>query len=64
MARWSVYVIGGKQTECLGTVTASNERKAVAEAIKVFEVPPGWRTRVIVAPVEEQRGWFHSLRKR
>ncbi len=64
MARWSVHVIGGKRTECLGTVTAPNERKALAEAIKVFEVPPDWRTRVIVAPVEERRGWFQSLHKR
>jgi hypothetical protein len=37
VARWSVHVIGGKRTECLGTVTASNERKAFAEAIKIFE---------------------------
>ena len=64
MARWSVHVIGGKRTECLGTVAAPNERKALAEAIKVFEVPPDWRTRVIVAPVEERRGWFQPLRKR
>jgi hypothetical protein len=47
-----------------GTVTAPNERKALAEAIKVFEVPPDWRTRVIVAPAEERRGWFQSLRYR
>ena len=64
MARWSVHVIGGKRTECLGTVIAPNERKALVEAIKVFDVPPNWRTRLIVAPVEERRGWFQSLRKR
>ena len=64
MARWSVYVTGGKCTEFLGTVAAPNERKALADAIKVFEVPPDWRTRVIVAPVKERRGWFQSLRKR
>ena len=64
MACWSVYVIGGKRTECLGTVAAPNERKALAEAIKILGVPPAWRTRVIVAPVEERRGWFQSLRKR
>jgi hypothetical protein len=64
VARWSVHVIGGKRTECLGTVTAPNERKALVEAIKVFEVSPNWRTRLIVAPVVERRGWFQSLRKR
>jgi hypothetical protein len=64
VARWSVHVIRGKRTECLGTVTAPNEREALAEAIKVFAVPPDWRTSVIVAPFEERRGWFHSLRKR
>ncbi len=64
MARWSVYIIGGKRTENLGTVTAPNERKAFAEAIKALEVPPEWRTRLIVAPVEERRGRFQSLRKR
>jgi hypothetical protein len=64
MPRWSVHIIGGKRTEFLGTVAAPNERKALAEAIKVFEVPGNWRTRVIVAPVEERGGWFQSLRKR
>ena len=64
MPRWSVHVIGGKRTEYLGEVTAPNERKALAEEIKVFEVPADWRTRVIVAPVEERRGGFQSLRKR
>jgi hypothetical protein len=45
-------------------VTAPNESKALTDAIKVFEVSPDWRTRLIVAPVEERRGWFQSLRKR
>lgn len=38
--------------------------KALAEAFNIFEVPPDWRTRVIVAPFKERRGWFQSLRKR
>ena len=64
MPRWSVHVIGGKRTEYLGWVTAPDECIALAEAIKVFEVPADWRTRVIVAPVKERHGWFQSLRKR
>jgi len=43
MARWSVQIIGGKRTELLGYVRAADERKALAEAIKVFEVPADWR---------------------
>jgi len=43
MARWSVQIIGGKRTELLRYVRAADERKALAEAIKVFEVPADWR---------------------
>jgi hypothetical protein len=59
MARWSVQIIGGKRTEFLGYVTAPDERKAVAEAIKVFEVPTDWHTRVIV--VRMNTGWLRWL---
>jgi hypothetical protein len=44
MARWSVHIIGGKRTEFLGFVTALDERKALDEAIKVFQVPKDWQT--------------------
>ena len=59
MARWSVQIIGGKRTELLGYVRAADERKALAEAINVFEVPADWRTRVIVGRVNI--GWLRRL---
>jgi hypothetical protein len=61
MARWSVQIIGGKRTELLGYVRAADERKALAEAIKVFEVPADWRTRIIV--VQVNIGWFRRRRR-
>jgi hypothetical protein len=60
MARWSVYVIGGERTQFLGFVTAPDERKALAEAIKVFQVPTDWQTRVVVARLKT--GWLRRLR--
>ena len=49
MDRWSAHVIGGKRTQFLGSVTAPDEHKALAEAIKVFKVPTDWQTRIIVS---------------
>ena len=60
MARWSVQIIGGKRTELLGYVTATDEHKAVAEAIKVFEIPTDWQNRVIVAQLSV--AWIRRLR--
>ena len=59
MVRWSVHVFGGKRTEFLGHVTALNESRALSEAIKVFQVPLDWQTRVIVARV--QIGWLRRF---
>jgi hypothetical protein len=61
MARWSVLIIGGKRSVLLGYVRAADERKALAEAIKVFEVPADWRTRIIV--VQVNIGWFRRRRR-
>ena len=58
-ARWSVHIIGGKRTEFLGFVTALDERKALDEAIKVFQIPKDWQTRVIVARLNT--GWLRRL---
>ena len=57
----SRQIIGGKRTELLGYVRAADERKALAEAIKVFEVPADWRTRIIV--VQVNIGWFRRRRR-
>ena len=58
MDRWSAHVIGGKRTQFLGSVTAPDDHKALAEAIKVFKVPTNWQTRIIVVPLNI--GWFRS----
>ena len=64
MARWSVQIIGGKRTELLGYVRAADERKALAEAIKVFEVPADWRTRIIVVRPSQTRRSQVQIEKR
>ncbi len=58
MSRWSVYVIGGERTEFLGFVNALDECRALAEAIKVFQVPADWWTRVIVSRLDI--GWVRQ----
>ena len=55
MPRWSVQIIGGKRTEFLGYVTASDEHKAVVVAIKLFKIPADWQTRVIVSQLSVAR---------
>jgi hypothetical protein len=59
MSRWSVYVIGGERTELIGFVTALDECRAVTEAIRVFQVPADWETRVIVSRLDT--GWVRQL---
>ena len=60
MLRWSVYVIGGERTEFLGFVTGLDERRALAEAIRVSQVPADWQTRIIVSRLNIQ--WLRRLR--
>jgi hypothetical protein len=62
MDRWSVHVIGGERVEFLGFVTAADERTALSEATKVFQVRTDWQTRVIVEPLDTMRGWLRWLR--
>jgi hypothetical protein len=60
MPRWSVQIIGGKHTEFLGFVSAANEQKALAEAVRVFQIHPDWQTRVIVFQLKAS--WIRWLR--
>jgi hypothetical protein len=50
MARWSVDIIG-KRLQHLGTVVADDERKALEEAIKHFEIRPALRSKIAVTKV-------------
>jgi hypothetical protein len=43
----------------MGYVTAPNENAALAEAIKGFQIPSDWQTRVIVARL--QIGWLRRF---
>ena len=52
MARWLVDIIG-KKLQHVGTVDAENERKALAEAIKRFDVRPALRSKIAVTKVRE-----------
>jgi 1,2-phenylacetyl-CoA epoxidase PaaB subunit len=52
VARWSVDIIG-KRFQHLGTVVASDERKALEQAIKQFAVRPALRSKVAVTKVAD-----------
>jgi 1,2-phenylacetyl-CoA epoxidase PaaB subunit len=52
MARWLVDIIG-KKLPHIGTVDAGNEREALAEAIKRFDVRPALRSMVAVTKIQE-----------
>ena len=52
MARYSVDIIG-KRLQHLGTVVASDERKALEEAIKQFAVRPALRSKIAVTKVAD-----------
>ena len=60
MPRWSVQIFGGRRTEFLGYVAASDERAALSEAIRVFQIHPDWQTRVIVSRLNVR--WIRWLR--
>jgi hypothetical protein len=60
MPRWCVQIFGGNRTEFLGSVTAANEQKVPAEAVKIFQIPADWQTRVTVSRLNI--GWLRWLR--
>jgi hypothetical protein len=53
MPRWRVDVIG-KRLQHLGTIEAANEREALAEAIKHFEVRPALRSKIAVTKISDR----------
>lgn len=53
MARWWVDVIG-KHLQHLGTIVAANERQALEEAIKLFNVRPALRSKIAVTKISEK----------
>jgi hypothetical protein len=53
---WLVYRLGGKKAAHLGTVSARDQREAIAKAIEEFEITdPTERRRLIVQ--RTSRGW-------
>jgi len=50
MPRWSVDVIRHR-AERLGTVEADNEKEAIRQAAKTFDIPPERRNRIVVARI-------------
>jgi hypothetical protein len=52
MARYSVDIIG-KKLQHLGTVVASDERKALEEAIRQFVIRPALRPKVTVTKIAD-----------
>ena len=55
MPRWRVDHLGKKATH-LGTVEAPDERSAIAEAAKQFDITPARRFKIAVAKIEERKG--------
>jgi hypothetical protein len=53
MARWRVDYIG-KGAKHLGTVEAADEKAAIAEAAKQFNIPPARRNKIVVPRLEER----------
>jgi hypothetical protein len=53
MARWSVYLIRSSRTQPLGTVTAANEKEAIREARKQFEIEPDRENRIVVTRISQ-----------
>ena len=51
MARWRVDYIG-KGGKHLGTVEAPDQKAAVAEAIKTFNITPARRFKIVVTKIE------------
>jgi hypothetical protein len=53
MARWHVDIIG-KKLQHLGTIEAANEREALAEAIKHFDIRPALRSKIAVTKIGDK----------
>jgi hypothetical protein len=53
MPRWRVDLIG-ERLQHVGTVEAANEREALAEAIKHFEVRPALRSKIAVTKISDR----------
>ena len=51
--RWSVSVIR-KKPEQLGTVSAPDEKTAIAKAAEEFKIPPERRNRIVVTKINER----------
>ena len=52
MPSWRVDIIG-KKLQQIGTVEAPTEREALADAIKLFNVRPALRSKLVVTKVAE-----------
>ena len=55
MPRWRVDYLG-KKGQHLGTVEATDERSAIAEAAKEFNISPARQLKIAVAKIEERKG--------
>jgi hypothetical protein len=58
MPRWRVDYMG-KGGKHLGTVEAADEREAIAEAAKQFNITPARRFKLVVTKIDDRRGGGH-----
>ena len=54
MPSWSVVLIL-KRGERLGVVEAPDERSAITEAVKRFDVPPALQNKIVVTRLDTKR---------
>jgi hypothetical protein len=54
MARWAVYMAGGRWPQYLGVVSAADERLAPVKAIRLFSIPSERQPRVSVALLDDK----------
>jgi hypothetical protein len=52
VARWSVDIIG-KRLKHLGTVAAANEKQAIEEAVKQFQIAPATRSKIAARKIAD-----------
>jgi hypothetical protein len=54
MARWAVYMAGGRWPKQLGIVTAPTQQLALVKATQLFKVSPERKDQVIIALLDEK----------
>jgi hypothetical protein len=55
MPRWRVDYLGKKGGTYLGTIEAPNQKSAITEAIKTFNITPARRLKLVVTNISRDK---------